>query len=70
MENLWRSSIVVKLEGGFLGIQGQPGFENDLLLMAIAISLVITGPGRISIEWDVLKREIFSKGKASVPVKA
>jgi hypothetical protein len=26
----------------------------------------LTGPGRISIEWDVLKREIFPRGKAIV----
>jgi hypothetical protein len=31
--------------------------------MAISISLLLTGPGRISIEWDVLKRELFPKGK-------
>ena len=63
------TSLVVKLQGGFLGGQGQPGFEIDLLLMAMAISLVITGPGRVSIEWDVIKREIFPKGKVSVPAK-
>ena len=34
--------------------------------MAIGISLLLTGPGRISIEWDVLKREIFPRGKAYV----
>ncbi len=42
------------------------GYELDLLLMAICISLLLTGPGRISIEWDVLKREIFPRGKAIV----
>ena len=26
----------------------------------------IKGPGRISIEWDVLEREIFLRGKALV----
>jgi hypothetical protein len=26
----------------------------------------LTGPGRISIEWDVLRREIFPRGKALV----
>jgi len=34
--------------------------------MAICISLFITGPGRISIEYDVLKREIFPRGKQMV----
>ena len=55
------SSIVAKLSRGFVG-----GYELDLLLMAMAISLILTGPGRISIEWDVLKREIFPKGRQIV----
>ncbi len=63
------TTLVVKLENGFLGGQGQPGFEVDLLLLAMAASLIITGPGRISIEWDVLKREIFPKGKSAIPAK-
>jgi hypothetical protein len=36
------------------------------LLVAVGISLLLTGPGRISIEWDVLKREIFPRRKAIV----
>jgi hypothetical protein len=39
------------------------GYELELLLMAISISLLLTGPGRIYIEWNALKREIFSKRK-------
>jgi hypothetical protein len=35
-------------------------------LIAIAVSLLLTGPGRISIEWDVLKRETFPRGKAII----
>jgi hypothetical protein len=34
--------------------------------MAISISLLLTGPGRISVEWNVLKRELFPKGKQMV----
>jgi hypothetical protein len=34
--------------------------------MAISISLLLTGPGRISIEWDVLKKELFPRRKAIV----
>ena len=49
---------VVKLSEGFVG-----GFELELLLISIAISLLITGPGKISLEYDILKREIFPKGK-------
>ncbi len=55
------TTLKVKLSKGFIG-----GFELDLLIMAICISLLITGPGRISIEYDVLKREIFPRGKKIV----
>jgi putative oxidoreductase len=54
-------TLIVKLSKGFVG-----GYELELLLMAVSISLLLTGPGRISIEWDVLKREIFPRGKAIV----
>ena len=50
--------LIVKADNGFMG---QGGFEVDLLLMSISISLLLSGPGRISIERDVLKREIFPK---------
>ena len=55
------ATLIVKLSEGFVG-----GYELELLLVAIGISLLLTGPGRISIEWDVLKREIFPRGKALV----
>ena len=50
--------LIVKISKGFVG-----GYELDLLLLAGAASLLITGPGRVSIEWDVIKREIFPAGK-------
>jgi hypothetical protein len=40
---------------------------NSLWLLSIAASLLITGSGRISIEWDVLKKKIAPRGKALVP---
>jgi putative oxidoreductase len=52
------STSMAKISEGFVG-----GYELDLLLMTISISLLLTGPGRISIEYDVLKREIFPRGK-------
>ena len=55
------STLHVKLSKGFIG-----GYELDLLIMAICISLFITGPGRISIEYEVIKREIFPRGKKLV----
>ena len=48
----------VKLSKGFIG-----GYELELLIMIICISLFISGPGRISIEYDILRREIFPRGK-------
>ena len=53
--------FLVKISKGFVG-----GYELELLLIAICISLLLTGPGRISIEWDVLKREIFPKGRSII----
>ena len=52
------ATLLVKISKGFVG-----GYELELLLMALCISLLFTGPSRISIEWDVLKREIFPRGK-------
>jgi hypothetical protein len=34
--------------------------------MSVAISLLLTGPGKISVEYDILKREIFPCGKKIV----
>jgi putative oxidoreductase len=53
--------VLVKITKGFVG-----GYELESLLIAISVSLLLTGPGRLSIEWDVLKREIFPKGKAII----
>jgi putative oxidoreductase len=53
--------VLVKLPDGFVD-----GYELELLLTAIYVSLLLTGPGRISIEYDVLKRELFPRGKAIV----
>ena len=53
--------FLVKISKGFVG-----GYELELLLIAIDISLLLTGPGRISIEWDILKREIFPRGRSII----
>jgi hypothetical protein len=47
---------------------GGPLLKQFAILMsslatAISTSLLLTGPGRISIEWNVLKREVFPRGK-------
>ena len=53
--------ITVQLSKGFLG-----GYQINLLYLSIAATLLVTGPGRPSIEWNVLKRELFPKGKEMV----
>jgi putative oxidoreductase len=58
------ATIVAKLPKGFVG-----GYEFDLLLMSISISLLLTGPGKASIEWDLLNRELFPKGKEYISRK-
>ena len=50
--------LMVKLPKGFIG-----RYEFELLLISICVSLVILGPGKISIENYILKREIFPRGK-------
>ena len=53
------STLTAKLSKGFVS-----GYDFDLLLMAVSISLLLTGPGTPSIEWNLLKREIFPKGSS------
>jgi putative oxidoreductase len=53
--------VLVGLPDGFVD-----GYELESLLIVISVSLLITGPGRISVEWDILKREIFPKGREIV----
>jgi putative oxidoreductase len=48
------------LEGGFMAI------ELDLLLIAISASLLFMGPGRVSVEYNLLKREVFLNGKNAI----
>ena len=50
--------VTAKLSKGFVG-----GYEFELLLISICLTLVILGPGKISIENYLLKKEIFPKGK-------
>jgi putative oxidoreductase len=59
------ATLVVWLSQGFAGgpLLKQAAILTSSRLTAISISLLLTGPGRISIEWDVLKREVFPRGK-------
>ncbi len=59
------ATLVVWLSPGFAGgpLIKQSAILTRLLLAAISVSLLLTGPGRISIEWNVLKREVFPGGK-------
>jgi putative oxidoreductase len=55
------ATLIVWLSQGFAGgpLIKQAAILTSLLLAAISVSLLLTGPGRISIEWNVLKREYF-----------
>lgn len=50
--------LILKTGNSFTG---EGGYEIEILLMFISISLLLSGPGRVSIERDLLKREIFPK---------
>ena len=50
--------MVAKLSKGFVG-----GYEFDLLLIAISVSLLLTGVGRISVEWNILRGNCFLEKK-------
>ena len=50
--------VTAKLSKGLVG-----AYEFELLLISICLTLVILGPGKISIENYLLKMEIFPKGK-------
>jgi putative oxidoreductase len=52
------SSVTVKLSLGFAP-QGATGIELDLALLAATLALVILGPGRLSVDRDVLRRELI-----------
>jgi putative oxidoreductase len=48
--------ITVQLSKGFLG-----GYRLNLLYLSIAVTLLVTGPGRPSTEWNVLKRIVSER---------
>jgi putative oxidoreductase len=50
--------VFAKFSKGFVG-----GYEFELLLISICITLALVGPGMVSIENYILKREIFPRGK-------
>ena len=52
------SNIIILPKGLELGLLSIPR-----LFMAISISLLLTGPGRFSIEWNSIKRELVLGGK-------
>ena len=55
------TTLLVKLPRlGFIAPQGQPGVgaELDLLLLVCALVLLCFGPGQLSIERNILKREL------------
>ncbi len=51
------SNVVILPEGYELGLLSIP-----ILFMAISFSLFLTGPGRFSVEWNIIKRELIPGG--------
>lgn len=51
------ATVIVHIPNGYP--TGDGGFELTLALFFVAISLVVTGPGRLSVEHDVLERELL-----------
>lgn len=52
------SKVIILPEGYELGL-----LSISILFMAISISLLLTGPGKFSIEWNIIKREFVPGGK-------
>lgn len=53
------TSLLVKVERGIAPSEGGAGLELDLVLWGAAAVLVILGAGRISIDRDVLRRDLI-----------
>ena len=53
------TSALVKLDRGIAPSEGGAGLELDLVLWAVAAALVILGAGRLSIDRDVLRRDLI-----------
>ena len=57
------SNVIMLPKGYELGLLSIP-----ILFMANSISLLLTGPGRFSIEWNIIKRELVPGGKEVLQV--
>ena len=53
------TSLLVKLERGIAPAEGGAGLELDLMLWAVALALVILGAGKLSIDRDVIRRDLI-----------
>lgn len=50
------ATVIVHIPNGYPTANG--GFELTLALFFVGISLVVAGPGRLSVEHDLLEREL------------
>ncbi|MDZ7687557.1 MAG: DoxX family protein [Halobacteriales archaeon] len=50
------ATVLIHIGNGYPTTEG--GFELTLALFFVALSLVVSGPGRLSVEHDVLEREL------------
>ena len=54
------ATLLVKLPVGFIAPFGEPGtgYEIDLLLLVASFALLVLGSGALSVEQNILKREL------------
>jgi putative oxidoreductase len=53
------TSWLVKLPRGIAPSEGGAGLELDIVMLAAAVALLILGAGRLSIDRDVIRRELI-----------
>ena len=57
------TTLLVKSQIGFIAPRGAgAGAELDILLLAASLALLFLGPGRLSVDRDVLKQEVEPAG--------
>lgn len=62
------TSLLVKSKVGFIAPRGGgAGAELDLTILAAALALFLLGSGALSIEWSILKRELWPGLHKSTP---
>lgn len=59
------TTMLVKVDVGLIAPEGGPGAELDILILAIALSLVLTGAGRWSVDAFLVERRRVTESTVS-----